>query len=398
MSEKVGIWLVGARGGVATTAIVGLVALQKKMTENHGLVSELPQFQNAGLADWSSFVVGGHEIRNCSLLHEAEKLLNESRLLSKELLEASRAEFEAIDGRIKPGVLFNVGKTISGLADQDMVVQADSPRQMLDQLKADLTSFKEENGLSRVIVINVSSTEPTVDPESVPGSWTELEATLDSDDCPLAASSLYGIAALSCGMPFLNFTPSLGTSPAAICELANNHQVCHMGHDGKTGETLMKSVLAPMFQHRNLNVMSWVGHNIFGNMDGKVLDDPENKKTKVVSKDRLLGQILGYHPQTLVSIEYIESLGDWKTAWDHIHFQGFLSTPMTLQFTWQGSDSILAAPLVLDLVRFAELASRRGEVGLLTPLCSFFKSPHGVEENDFVRQFQMLEKWAVPST
>ena len=117
-----------------------------------------------------------------------------------------------------------------------------------------------------------------------------------------------------------------------------------MGCDGKTGETLLKSVLAPMFRQRNLQVMSWVGHNIFGNMDGKVLDDPANKATKVTSKDHLLAQILGYQPQTLVSIEFIESLGDWKTAWDHIHFQGFLGTPMTLQFIWQGCDSLLGGP------------------------------------------------------
>ena len=395
MSEKVGIWLVGARGGVATTAIVGLIALQKKATAKHGLVSELPQFQNAGLIDWDAFVIGGHEIRGCSLLGEAEQLLTQSKLLSPDLVSTCKDEFEAIDQRIKPGVLFNVGSTIEGLADPQWVKDAATPREMLEELKSDLQQFKQDNGLSRVIVINISSTEPTVDVQSVPASWSELEATLDSPDCSLAASSLYGIAALQCGMPFLNFTPSLGTSPDAICELAEANQVCHMGHDGKTGETLMKSILAPMFQHRNLNVMSWVGHNIFGNMDGKVLDDPENKKTKVVSKDRLLGQILGYQPQTLVSIEYIESLGDWKTAWDHIHFQGFLSTPMVLQFTWQGSDSILAAPLVLDLARFTELASRRGEVGLLTSLCSFFKSPHGIEENNFVRQFQMLESWAV---
>ncbi|MEE2639653.1 MAG: inositol-3-phosphate synthase [Planctomycetota bacterium] len=394
MSKKFGLWLVGARGGVATTAIVGLVALQKKMTQTNGLVSELPQFEKAGLADWESFVVGGHDIRSTSLVDEARKLQQESHLLSPQLLDACQDEFVAIDQRIRSGVLFNVGSTISGLADPEMTKNGDNPRDLLEQLKQDLRQFREENGLERVIVMNVSSTEPTVDPLTVPASWADLDATLDSNDCPLAASSLYGIAALQSGMPFLNFTPSLGTSPPAICELAESSQVCHMGHDGKTGETLMKSVLAPMFQHRNLNVMSWVGHNIFGNMDGKVLDDPANKKTKVVSKDRLLGQILGYDPQTHISIEYIESMGDWKTAWDHIHFSGFLSTPMVLQFTWQGSDSILAAPLVLDLARFAELAARRGEVGLLTPLCSFFKSPHGIEENNFVKQFQMLEAWA----
>ena len=114
-----------------------------------------------------------------------------------------------------------------------------------------------------------------------------------------------------------------------------------------------------MFAARNLEVMSWVGHNIFGNLDGQVLDDPANKAAKIKSKDQLVGSILGYDPQTLVSIEYIRSLGDWKTAWDHIHFRGFLGTPMTLQFTWQGCDSLLAAPLVLDLVRFVELSHRQ---------------------------------------
>ena len=140
--------------------------------------------------------------------------------------------------------------------------------------------------------------------------------------------------------------------------------------------------------------MSWVGHNIFGNMDGRVLNDPANKQAKLASKEHLLADILGYRPQSLVSIEFIESLGDWKTAWDHIHFAGFLGTPMTMQFTWQGCDSILAAPLLLDLVRFVELARRRGETGMLRFLASFFKSPMGVDEQRFDRQFQMLEAWA----
>jgi myo-inositol-1-phosphate synthase len=111
-----------------------------------------------------------------------------------------------------------------------------------------------------------------------------------------------------------------------------------------------------------------------------------------------LGEVLGYKPQTHVSIEYIESLGDWKTAWDHVHFAGFLGTPMTFQFIWQGCDSLLAAPLVLDLVRFTELARRRGETGRMTFLASFFKSPCGVQEHAFGRQFQMLEAWAAEST
>jgi myo-inositol-1-phosphate synthase len=195
-------------------------------------------------------------------------------------------------------------------------------------------------------------------------------------------------------MPYINFTPSLGASPAAIQQLAVERKTCIAGQDGKTGETLLKSVLAPMFAHRNLEVMSWVGHNIFGNMDGFVLDDPANKAAKIKSKDKLIGSILGYEPQTLVSIEYIRSLGDWKTAWDHIHFRGFLGTPMTLQFTWQGCDSLLAAPLVLDLVRLVELSHRRGEVGVLSHLASFFKSPLGTAEHDFSRQYATLLDWA----
>jgi myo-inositol-1-phosphate synthase len=149
-----------------------------------------------------------------------------------------------------------------------------------------------------------------------------------------------------------------------------------------------------MFARRNLSVLSWVGHNIFGNMDGQVLSDPANKTSKKASKDHLLGEILGYRPNTVVSIEYLPDLGDWKTAWDHIHFAGFLGVPMTLQFTWQGSDSILAAPLVLDLVRFTELARRRGHIGPMSFLASFFKSPYGVKEQRFEQQFQMLERWA----
>ena len=129
-------------------------------------------------------------------------------------------------------------------------------------------------------------------------------------------------------------------------------------------------------------------------MDGKVLDDPVNKENKVRSKDHLLTEILGYKPQTLVSIEYIESMGDWKTAWDHIHFQGFLGTKMSLQFTWQGCDSLLAAPLVLDLVRLTEREWRRGGKGVMRHLRSFFKSPTDCPAPQFHQQYALLEAWA----
>jgi myo-inositol-1-phosphate synthase len=126
-----------------------------------------------------------------------------------------------------------------------------------------------------------------------------------------------------------------------------------------------------------------------------VLDDPVNKANKVRSKDHLLTEILGYKPSTLVTIEYIEDMADWKTAWDHIHFQGFLNTQMTLQFTWQGCDSLLAAPLVLDIIRFTERTRRAGQKGVMTHLSSFFKSPMGqAVPPEFHRQYGMLEAWA----
>jgi myo-inositol-1-phosphate synthase len=390
---RIGIWLIGAKGGVATTAIMGLCALKRGLVGNSGLVSELPQFKDAGLAGWDDFLVGGHEIRDLPLSKEAQRMAAESRAVDPRLVDECRDELLAIDRRIRPGTIHKSGRTIARLAS-DKVPRRESPRQAVERLQRDMSRFAKTNRLEHVIVVNVASTEPGVDADSIPEKWSDLEPLLDRPrKCPLPASSLYAVAAMDLGFSYINFTPSLGSAPPALDELAQLRQTRHMGCDGKTGETLMKSVLAPMFAQRNLGVMSWVGHNIFGNLDGKVLDDPANKASKVTSKDRLLGEILGYRPQTLVSIEYIESMGDWKTAWDHIHFTGFLGTPMSLQFTWQGCDSLLAAPLVLDLIRFTELARSRGETGLLTFLASFFKSPQGVAEQSFVPQFQMLEAW-----
>jgi myo-inositol-1-phosphate synthase len=390
---RIGIWLIGARGGVAATTLVGLTALEKRLVQPVGLVSALPDFSALPLAAWSDFVVGGHEIRDVRLVDEALRLANESRAIDRDLIARCRAELEAIDGCIRPGALAGVGPTIESFADA-RIPRGELASAAIRRIQADLKEFIAREQVEHLVVVNVASTEPPADVAGLPAVWAELEPLLDDRDCPLPASSLYAIAALDLGCSYVNFTPSLGSSPAAIGQLAVLRGTRHMGCDGKTGETLLKSVLAPMFRQRNLEVKSWVGHNIFGNMDGRVLNDPRNKSSKVASKSRLLGQILGYQPQALVSIEFIESLGDWKTAWDHIHFDGFLGTRMTMQFIWQGCDSLLAAPLVLDLVRFTDLARRRGRTGLLTFLASFFKSPYGVDEHRFDRQYQMLETWA----
>jgi len=163
-----------------------------------------------------------------------------------------------------------------------------------------------------------------------------------------------------------------------------------MGDDGKTGETLVKSALAPMFATRNLEVLSWFGQNILGNRDGEILQDPETRTSKIRSKDRTVSSITGGSPSTRVSIDYVPSLDDWKVAWDFIHFRGFLETKMSMQFVWQGCDSLLAAPLVIDLVRFADLELRAGRAGAMKHLGFFFKNPLDVEELDLSTQWQRL--------
>jgi myo-inositol-1-phosphate synthase len=395
-SRRIGVWFIGARGGVASTATLGLLALQRRLAGTCGLVSELPQFARLGFASWDSLVVGGHEIRDGSIVDALVRLQADSRVLESALIKECLPDLQAVDARVRSGSLANCGATIAGLASIPIREgSSETARQTIQRLQHDLREFQTKTEAERIVVVNLASTEPAGDCNALPQQWEQLSCELENPSFQaLPASSLYAIAALDLGMPYINFTPSLGSSPPAVQQLAELRRTCHAGQDGKTGETLLKSVLAPMFAARNLEVLSWVGHNIFGNLDGQVLDDPANKAAKIKSKDELLRRILNYDPQTLVSIEYIRSLGDWKTAWDHIHFRGFLGTPMTLQFTWQGCDSLLAAPLVLDLVRFVELSHRSGEVGVLSHLGSFFKRPLGLAEHGFSRQFSLLCDWA----
>jgi myo-inositol-1-phosphate synthase len=391
---RVGVWLIGAKGGVATTMMTGLAALRRGAIDPVGLVTECEPFTQLGLVGFDDLVVGGHDIRGGSLGEEARRMWSESRAILPELLDGAAEMFAEVESRLRPGTLVASGDRIRSLADQATAAIVETPRAAVERMRHDIESFAAKERLAHVVVVNVASTEP---PPSlpIPREFAEVEPLLDDPvRCPLPGSSLYFLAAAAAGASFINFTPSTGATPACLQDVAVERRIAHAGCDGKTGETLLKSVLAPMFAARHLEVMSWVGHNIFGNMDGKVLDDPRNKSAKVKSKDHLLAAILGYPPQTHVSIEYIKSLGDWKTAWDHVHFRGFLGTPMTLQFTWQGCDSILAAPLVLDLVRLVERARRGGEYGALEWLACFFKSPIGVAEQDFSKQVALLDSWA----
>jgi myo-inositol-1-phosphate synthase len=393
-TRRVGLWLIGAFGGVGSTVALGLASLARRSTPPTGLVTALPACERLGLDQPADFVVGGHDIRRTDFRESVLGLNERSAVFTARQIEACTPELLAWSGNVRPGTVIQTNATIRALADLPEVHRVLSPREAIERIQADLDQFRATHRLDQVVVINVASTEPPFELGDEHRNLDALEAALDRAMSPaLPASGIYAYAALDLSVPYVNFTPSLGSSCPALDELARRRGVPHGGKDGKTGETLLKTVLAPMFAARNLHVRSWVGHNILGGGDGRVLNDPENKASKVKSKDSPLANILGYRPQSLVSIEYVESLDDWKTAWDHVHFEGFLGTKMAVQFIWQGCDSILAAPLVIDLARLALLAQRRGESGLMTHLACFFKSPMGTPEHDFFRQWAAFEAY-----
>ncbi len=388
--RRVGLWLIGAHGGVCSTAVLGLSALSRKLSDTTSLVTATPLFDGIDLDDFDTFVVGGHEIRRSSYVEAVRDLHQRSNVFSEAMIQACTPDLEKWTANVKPGTILGSGPTISKLADNPDVHRVTTPREAVDRIQADLRAFREANKLDQVVVANVTSTEPPKELSDDYSSIAKFRALLDTKNASIPASALYGWAALDLGIPYINFTPSLGSSFPAAIQLAEERKASVSGKDGKTGETLMKTVLAPMFYHRNFKVLSWVGHNIFGNRDGIVLDDPVNKSSKILTKDQVVSSIVGYKPQTHVSIEYIQSLDDWKTAWNHIHYQGFLGTKMILQFIWQGCDSLLAAPLLLDIVRLTLLAQRRGESGVLKHLACFFKSPMGCDQHDFFEQMDLL--------
>ncbi|NEU55486.1 inositol-3-phosphate synthase [Halorussus sp. MSC15.2] len=387
-----GIWVIGARGNVATTAAVGARAIARGATDETGLVTARRPTADLDLPDVADLTFAGHEVREGSLV-ESARALSEDGTPAPETVETVADDLRAIDDRIRTGTAVNAGEAIADIADDT----ADAERSLAEtvsRIRDDYESFRASEDLDRVVVVNLASTEPpTADPEQY-DTLSAFEDAVADDDPDLPASSLYAYAALKGGHPYVNFTPSTGSALGGLRELAAENDVPHMGRDAKTGETLVKSALAPMFAGRNLRVMSWEGHNILGNTDGAVLEDERNEAGKLESKGDILDAILPDVGHNRVRIDYTPSLGDWKTAWDYIHFEGFLDTEMTMQFTWEGSDSALAAPLVLDLVRLVAYADRRGEGGLQRHLASFFKAPLGVEEHDLSRQFEMLDEYA----
>jgi myo-inositol-1-phosphate synthase len=395
MSERrVGVWIIGAYGLISTTLMVGAIAVKRRLVEPTGMLTATETFSGLDLVGLESIQFGGCDVRTGNLVETARQLLNETGASRPRIVEEIEQELKGIERNIQMGTVCNCGEAICGISVLPEEGER-SVREEIARVRECIREFKKSNSISEVVVVNLASTEPPLTLTDCHGDLDLFEKRLDANDrTAVRASTIYAYAAVLEGCPYINFTPSSGALIPAIITLAESNGVPVMGNDGKTGETLVKSALAPMFSCRNLEILSWEGFNILGNMDGRVLDHPENRESKIKTKDRVLSQIVGYSPHSRVHIDYVPSLGDQKTAWDFVHFKGFLGAKMSLQFVWQGFDSILAAPLVVDLVLFAELAKRRGECGLMPHLASYFKAPVGVDEYRLYEQFAMLVDYA----
>ena len=393
--KRIGAMLVGILGHLSSVVLTGDLLLKKGLFPPTGMVTARHEFSTLDLADPKDVVFGGWDIRSGDPAEKAREFLVDTLLVNARDYAAIQGELKAVGEYVYPGTHMNCGRAITALADGPHCQPPVPAYEILETLRANIRDFLSRSGADGVVVVNLGSTEPVLTlsaqhhltPDAV------LQCVADDRQEFLRAGTLYSLAAILENCAYINFTASNSALIPGIVKLAEDKRVPVMGNDGKTGETLVKSALSSMFPSRNLEVLSWEGFNILGNMDGKVLDDPDNKESKINSKDAVLPHILGYSPHSTVHIGYVPSLGDQKTAWDFIHFKGFLGTRMSLQFIWQGFDSMLAAPLVLDLIRLAGFARRKGEYGLMPHLASFFKAPLGVEEHRLHEQFRLLSDY-----
>ncbi|MGW5677947.1 inositol-3-phosphate synthase [Streptomyces sp. NPDC003860] len=339
-----GVWFIGARGCVATTAVAGCAALAAGLYGPTGTVTESPAFAAASLPALSGLVFGGHDTVDWPLPKRAEALA-EQGVLPHGLVRAVHRELAAAEEEIRTG--------------GPMAGDPRGDEELITAFAADIEDFTRRGGLARTVVVNAASTEPAPGADRLP------------------ASSLYAAAALRAGCAYVNVTPSTGIHHPALAEAAAAAGVPYAGRGGKTGQTLLRAVLAPMFRQRALTVRAWSGTNLLGGGDGAALAGATAAAAKNAGKNRVLKDNLGALPEGEVHIDDVPVLGEWKTAWDHVAFEGFLGSRMTLQTIWQGSDSALAAPVVLDLARLAARAHEAGITGPLPALGFYFNDPDG---------------------
>ena len=377
--RKVGVAIVGLGGAVATTLAAGLDLLGKGAVGREGLpLGEYPDGA-FGLAGYDAIEVAGWDLdpRDLAAAARHHGVVSDSLLKVAETALSDMRPWAARGDR-------DYCRNIEG----GNLVDANSKRATIQRLKDDLRRFREERGLDGLVVLNLASTERKVDEDHEDYATIDaFEDALDRDADTIGPAMLYAYAAISEGMPYGNFTPSVGAEIPALIALAEQTGAPLAGRDGKTGQTLMKTILAPAVRARALKVEGWYSTNILGNGDGKALDDPASLGSKLSTKGDVLDQMLGYRVKDhIVQISYYPPRGDDKEAWDNIDVSGFLGERMQVKLNFLCKDSILAAPLAIEIVRCLDLAKRRHEAGPIDALATFFKAPL-VSEGEAVHAF-----------
>lgn len=385
--RRLGVAVVGLGGAVATTAVAGIEVIRRGANRLDGL--PLADVSVPGLADYRDVVFGGWDLDGSDLASAAVH----HRVLSDAQIGETREALSAI----RPWPAVGSGAFCRGV-DGANKHEAPSHRAAIAAIAADLRHFRESSHADGVVMINLASTERTPGDDELLRSLTAFEHALDRDDPSIGPAMLYAYAAIECGVPYGNFTPSLAADAPALKQFARQRNVPIAGKDGKTGQTMMKTVLAPAFKSRALHVDGWFSTNILGNRDGEALRDPDSLQSKLDTKGSVLDSILGYHVEDhLVDIRYYRPRGDDKEAWDNIDVSGFLGHKMQIKVNFLCKDSVLAAPLALEIARVLDLAQQRGDGGVQEQLSIFFKAPMVANghapEHAFHVQEAMLMDW-----
>ena len=367
---------------------MGTIRLGKRTEDNVPLINEL-----VGMPSLDNLVFGGWDI----FKDDAYAAAKNAGVLSNELLDQIKDELSAI--KPMPAVF---DKAYVKKLDGEHVKSGGTKWDYAQMVMDDIARFKEDNNCDRVVMVWCGSTEIFLEPAAVHASIEAFEEGMKNDDPGVAPSMIYAYAAIKMGIPYANGAPNLSADFPAFYALAKETQTPICGKDFKTGQTLMKTILAPGLKARMLGLNGWFSTNILGNRDGEVLDDPESFKTKEESKLGVLEHILQpdkypdlykdmYHK---VRINYYPPRGDNKEGWDSIDIFGWLGYPMQIKIDFLCRDSILAAPIVLDLALFLDLAKRAGFSGIQEWLSFYFKSPTTVpdlypEHDLFIQQMKL---------
>ncbi|MER3428249.1 MAG: inositol-3-phosphate synthase [Pyrinomonas sp.] len=384
---RLGVLLVGL-GAVSTTFIAGVEAVKRGLAEPVGSLTQMgtirlgkrtdnrvPKIKDfVPLAELDDLVFGAWDIFPDSAYEAALQ----AGVLEKELLAQLKPQLQ----KIKPMRAVFDQRYVKRL-NGTHVKEGKTKMDLAEQLIEEIAEFKRRHRCARLVMIWAASTEVFMKPHPVHRTLRSFEKGLKENHRAIAPSMIYAYAALRAGIPFANGAPNLTVDIPAMVELANERNVPICGKDFKTGQTLMKTIIAPGLKSRLLGLHGWYSTNILGNRDGEVLDDPESFKTKEESKLSVLEYILqpDLYPELykdfshLVRINYYPPRGDNKEGWDNIDIFGWLGYPMQIKINFLCRDSILAAPIVLDLALFLDLAQRAGMRGIQEWLSFYFKSP-----------------------